>query len=359
MSELCPFDDRRLPRELYVKLVVVHVTVIAGYAHLLHVRREKKSLFRYFFAVVCPLAAGFSLVAPVLVLAVQLFVYWRRPALFEESVAILLGERFDDEETSQSRSTVTWPPKLSAKLGRDILVQLLLMAQCLTTVYLFKRRQDHRCDALYDYRILHLATLGICVSIMAICQLISRPRFQRHPIVLPSPKTAWLEDFRYFITLTDSWSLGEIWAKTVGLQFLSIPQYVFNILSPPSYIFPRRWPSWPPFLDVMGTLCLSIVLSIGMVGPRRVIQGRITPPIQIAGRALAMFMIILGVYISLVAYSASAHQMLTLLTKPKMVEGHVSPSDWNHIWTFGHAPTTSPCPMAWKDPQADYLWWLA
>lgn len=33
--------------------------------------------------------------------------------------------------------------------------------------------------------------------------------------------------------------------------------------------------------------------------------------------------------------------------------------DWDRIWTFGNVPPTFPCPKAWKDPLADYVWCLA
>lgn len=33
--------------------------------------------------------------------------------------------------------------------------------------------------------------------------------------------------------------------------------------------------------------------------------------------------------------------------------------DWRMIWTYGHTPPSFPCPKAWKDPAADYVWWLA
>ena len=49
-EEACPYDQRRLPRELYVKLFVVHFTVLGVYAHLLHLRRERGRLLFYIIA---------------------------------------------------------------------------------------------------------------------------------------------------------------------------------------------------------------------------------------------------------------------------------------------------------------------
>ena len=40
-------------------------------------------------------------------------------------------------------------------------------------------------------------------------------------------------------------------------------------------------------------------------------------------------------------------------------ENSGSGPDWRHIATFGNAPTFCPCPLAWKDETADYVWWLA
>lgn len=45
---LCPMEERRLPRELYVYFIIIHFTIVGAYAHLRHLRWEGHILFIYF-----------------------------------------------------------------------------------------------------------------------------------------------------------------------------------------------------------------------------------------------------------------------------------------------------------------------
>ena len=38
--DLCPRDERHLLRDMHVKFVIVHITVIAAYVHVHHLRRK-------------------------------------------------------------------------------------------------------------------------------------------------------------------------------------------------------------------------------------------------------------------------------------------------------------------------------
>ena len=66
----------------------------------------------------------------------------------------------------------------------------------------------------------------------------------------------------------------------------------------------------------------------------------------------------------------SGSMLLVLMKKPWRSESYpgavYNPSnslnlypDWQMIWTYGHTPQSYPCPKAWKDPTAGYVWWLA
>ena len=72
--EVCPYIGRRLPRELYVKIFVVHFTTITAYAHLQHFRNERRSLLRYVFVVLCPFPVALGLIIPVLVALIETIV---------------------------------------------------------------------------------------------------------------------------------------------------------------------------------------------------------------------------------------------------------------------------------------------
>ena len=50
----CPWDSRRLPREMYVKLFVVHSVAIGAFGQLQHLRRERRGPFIYLLMIMCP-----------------------------------------------------------------------------------------------------------------------------------------------------------------------------------------------------------------------------------------------------------------------------------------------------------------
>ncbi|KAG8527126.1 uncharacterized protein KY384_008555 [Bacidia gigantensis] len=695
MAELCPFDQRRLPRELYVKFFVVHFIVIGAYSHLRHLRRERYNLHMYALVIACPLA-GISLVAvPLLVLLLQAIITRCDWDAMYSSMEILLGQLPSDAEvkaivredarktldkmtkdfvdsyrktfpsealgitveamqkrikrvfrdlgnyqavdndstrvlvpdaprsapslpcitdpdtyemtalaeegranptknppqvstnndsTSDSikalrkfclnfivatksfelyleldnfalsailrnlplhsqpdekdsrflivlfkevsevlealesdtnadsaiiKARCREPLKITWESSRRLLWPLALLSQCITSVWLFHRRVTRGGDALYDHRILQLALLGLCVSMMTIFQLIFRPRFPLQAdradprtgwvyLLRPDRRVDWLV-FQHIISrerieryTAHSGSLADGKAATALVLRLSESLrewiYLYGISAvtssmglmthPPiaylNEIFDRDsgpWPRtllslsflsphilalailfvpsrglWVKFWRANRFLCLCLILaSFSMtttiwLGPsppykwsfglmdsfqqlwalfsippnaHEYLNATYTPDsyvfngtsthlnatfadadifqATVASRSFTRLMLLSTILNTTYSWQADADSNssncpipeeiadLTLVNAtlskystldanapiPNLVENlsmnltlSFTP-DWNRIWTFAHAPRAFPCPKAWKDPVADYVWWLA
>ncbi len=138
--ELCPWSERRLPREMYIKLFVVHFTVIGSYAHLMHLRRERRYIFSLLLILACPIAGMALLVSPLTALLVQMIICRGDRTILNQSIGILIGRAVKDEDTDKQETGLHWPPEISFKLIRRIVVQLALLAQCIASIWLFSRR---------------------------------------------------------------------------------------------------------------------------------------------------------------------------------------------------------------------------
>ena len=214
--EPCPYEGRRLPRELYIKFFVVNFVAIGNYGHLNHLRREPRNIASYVLMFISPIAGAALIVVPVVALMLQAIIRRRDWWHLGLSLGVLIGQLpRNNEVPGVAPRTVfpKWPPKLSLKLTGRILAMLALMAQSVGSIVLVVRRVQHRSDALYDWRILQLAILGLSVSILSIVHLILEPR---HPnplgeaSVLP-PTVDWLlclrpvnhDHLKVFRTLVD------------------------------------------------------------------------------------------------------------------------------------------------------------
>ena len=160
---------------MHVKFVIVHITVSAAYAHLLHLRREKRIIFQYLLLLICPLAAMSIIVWPLIILAFLSPLLWGHKAYFMRCVGILIGYLPKENDSNEDQDIVTWPLRWSWKLLRQITVQGLLLWQCGTSVWLLTRRPNCGSAALYDYRILQLAVWGNrCIQ--TVLHVVLRPR---------------------------------------------------------------------------------------------------------------------------------------------------------------------------------------
>ena len=443
--ELCPWDGRRLPREMYVKLVVVHITVIGAYAHLLHLRRERRTILHYIFVLACPLSVGlFCVVPPLVAIPVQAFRYQNEPEKLRNLVGLLIGSLprnddcrnlIDEDDNNERCSATILPKKLPAKIVRAMVVQGIIMAQCVTSIWLFFRRVRRDSSALYDERIFQLAVLGLCSSIISMLTLLLRPIFPvDHDLGNHSRPDRWWIIFSGGQDFTRSAGIQLHGYRAVGLFSVAL-EWVFAVstLFITTRLTKRQFTIDVAFVNKLFEVVIPYLpygpllgiffgsLPFSLYAMRHRIQRKLTEAqwdtiFYFGAFILGINIIFLIIFLAggmipvlLLPPFASGWQFQILLSKPllsskypsaiyseasskryqdlfdvvkanltmeerftphfnktwgEIVKLSMDPTflrapDWDRIWSYGRVPPTFPCPKAWKDPQADYLWWLA
>ncbi len=404
-GELCPWDERRLPREMYVKLFVVHFTVIGSYAHLMHLRRDPRIIYSYLLMIACPIAGVALLVLPMIILPIQLFICRGNRKLLKQSAGIFIGRVMAPEHNAVHAATVNGPPELSSKFIRRIVVQLALLAQCIISIWLFARRAHHGSVALYDYRILQLAILGLSTSTMSVIHIILRPQYPSVQVLDDYPvKISWLAALRPLFNarpggLSDTSGTAEIllicidWmyacivlsiARALGLEFEGLSSH-WSALAGGSCLDTVRWGlERHPQLFILMLLGILLVMALHLGDDLFPIRWETLIWVLWSFLYALMTWLFIPIYgcfsLFLINFftgpALNGLQIWTLLSKPEGYQRYASaiynpespPSrlnqtsispDWSRIWTYGHVPPSFPCPQAWNDPAADYVWWLA
>lgn len=93
---------------MYVKLFVVHFTVIGAYAHLLHLRREPRDIFSFALMLACPIAGIALFLSPFITLLIQIMIGRDDRKTLNHSNGILIGWMGRDEDTDRHKAGVTW-----------------------------------------------------------------------------------------------------------------------------------------------------------------------------------------------------------------------------------------------------------
>ena len=396
--DLCPASERRFPQEMYTKLFVIHFTVIVAYGHLMHLRREPRDLFSYLLIIGYPIGGALSLLSPLVVLSVQAVVgvfHGDCAYLMTQSVCILIGEIPENEDDGEFDTSYEWPPKKMScgAMGRVALL-LALLVQCITSIWLFARRVEHGGDALYDHRILQLAILGLSVSSMSIIQVVLKPQYPSCSIARENLLALqWLTCWRPLIVFDDTDSAPDILsgeaprARNVSEYPLLGVDWIYTSLS--LWITPliglkgdvlahvtlsKIWKGVVALIWAMPYLLIVLVPIVVQFRTYLSAQLRKRPKVVIVGSligvvAIPLLFCITSILSILIADPfASGFQLWTLLSRPDGWQGYLHRAsiptqpfqlDWKRIWTYGHIPSTIPCPKAWKDPVADRLWGLA
>ena len=375
---LCPLEDRRTPRELYVKLFVVNFTVLAAYIHLLRLRRDKFPLFYVFLAILTPIGSTALLLLPCCVLLFQL-VFGYRLRYIKRSANLLFGTLQHSNETSTpntdervaSYSASSSIDNNAWKTARRLLLPLALLSQSIASIWLFHRRVQRNAAVLYDHRILQLAVLGLSTAFLWIVQETFRP-------VCPSPSRlgefsthSWLEYMRYIPGSAGSEDQKIVWfvglAPVVCGTTISLTKSTMGLMNLhwEHPYFPKYSNPWKqiPMVLVVGLGSVALLVAYLIVYCDNYFEGdRRRNLRKLRDFAIACFVsVILCVLVPLSMsvfwpwpFISGFYEYWILLGPEKLGIAHVEA-----ISSLGSLPTQQPCPQAWKDPMADYVWWLA
>ena len=398
-EELCPWTERRLPLELKVKLLIIHITVFISYSHLLHLRAEKRSVMHFVFLVAAPIYGVNLAILPIVALCIQAILCRFDRERMAQTIGVLIGELGNPQEETRQDRPIEWPPNITWTRCRAMAAQCIPLCQCVTSIWLFVRRFRHGSAALYDYRVLQLALLGLGSSFMALVHVILQPRcLHRYWSDGRNRNIGWLELFRPIATSRDprnerlpqgeedlrairwAWDLVSVlivaWlAYGVGVPFIKsdLIDVLWAGISPKEMV--RYVAShWYYYLALLGLLVLQFRKQLMRLSWQEkvglLVLIVLLPPVLVAAIVAATYVGITfaagmtGTFTMLI-------QLFTLLDRPDHWEKYdtavyrgndlwsaVTP-DWDRIWTYGHIGSTFPCPMAWKDSAADYVWAIA
>ena len=351
----CPQDQRRTPQELYIKLAVMTLTGLLAYDHLLSVRKERFVVFRVLIMLLCPLVVAWDFLFPTLILLARALVHYTTTpsAVAKEACwrdfSLLFGRLAEGKSQTNHGEDVIWPPTPTWTLFRRLALQFLLLAQCVASTYFFRRRVIRSADDPYDHRILQLAICVGCTGMQGAIHIIFSP-------TMPPPRNAgesWIHFYRKFDYRSvpggpelpiPGWNyLPSIIISDCLIAFLMAGiAKVCELKSGLSYDSDG--------FQVLGFFILTPCLSMVLLGASATV---VMDPMEWDLRSGILHITLWGLLASMfityfTRFDYKAYDYWGLLINPG-----------NTLQNVGSQPTELPYPLAWKDPAADYLWWLA
>ena len=308
-----------------------------------------------------------------------------------------------DERGENRRERLFRRPEIKVKLVWTLLMQLVPFSQSILSIWLYNRRVHRGQATLYDHRILQLAILGLCASLMSIGHLLTNPQC---PSELPRLDLTWRRRWITLLRPTHRNKLHSLMfrGEVYNLQplFTSVTEWVvagamytifrgIGILATIPIItsfwgsgifhiliwFLQNYTHHVLFLSTLTVIQFRDVFlpKLGSSSWRRLAWYPMKVLIALAFFNILIMLALLHFVILVKCFTGplqSQTQLLYLFGKPwnfnEYETGIYDPDfstpralrpDWDRIWTYGHTPSHFPCPKAKKDPAADYVWWLA
>lgn len=367
----CDTTNTRTSRELHAKFVVVNITVLGAYAHLLHLRNDRvlwRLVLFFFFPLTETMYTGiaFSIMLGYILTgqtgrkrASRIYntLFGRLPdndtLLDDDNLAdedsLLRQGRLSDDGNLADEGSLRIPnglaPPTSQRQSPSTYARarrwaglLIMLSQSITTLYLFDRRRQHEAVSEYDLSILCLAIGCFTVTIMSLLHVAFEPKCSaneayRRPCMLLRvglPRSqgsfAWMAAYGYFLILIAvTGYLKSSFAREVICDTLLFMPYAFPVVGliifgiSTLYMFDTRkhFSLGERAMSVAESFCVgwlgTAAMFISCFGPMALVGGLVEFP------------------------------RLLLFEFPG----------------FSSVDPATPCPRAWKDPVGDWVWWLA
>ena len=387
---LCPIEGRRTSTELYVKLIVVHFTTITAFCHLLSITDEPLLSFKPLFFFFTPLNIIVQYAAPLLAI-LGWIIYSMIKNVINPSTPIAspkssfqwlfgrLPDRHDAGGTystlptanrsrsssngSAGNSSAASTPRLTAKVLGRVIVLAAFLAQCVGTLFLYVRRQRQDAVTLVDRKIFELACGGILVAILSIAVIIKVPLFVK---MVPDTIRSVVDKVVAFCRCRSHSKFDPALDKTLfedpfqlmklgGLSFLTIIMCgKYALLEPLRNFFNGSLFTHAAFFEgsleeavftllfIFGTMSALLYLPQS----RRSEEGGNWLPWVIicpctAPAFIALYYFMLG---AVPVVGVVLRDYVRLFTQISILK------NW---------PEDAACPLSWKDPLSEYVWWLA
>jgi hypothetical protein len=391
---LCPLDNRRSHREVYLRFFIVNFTTLSFYLHFVRRRDGTYLAGNPLLFVLAPLNLVFRYTLGVLgvlsVFTLYILINFLRHGNLDSisydtflttPLNWLFGKaRINDYSvlpTSESEEDEPSHPR-RAYIGR-IVVNGLFITQCVGSIFLYIRRCQRSAVTQLDEKVFGAALGGLVVGLLNICRSLSLPMFDEYvqtgnTVENSDNKTA-LDRFALFCRDSCRTSLLAFneehphWLrffKNLAITAL-ILLITFN-----SGFFDSKYSMWPTIVErfkeypnLMYTFFGYIAFAFGLVGVLTpytfyketkqngqpnvlnryplllLILSPISGALMIAFFMICPVVLVAGLYSLTVSWTFSY------------------PIAFNETAYLAATPTNVTCPLLWSDPVAAWVWGLA
>ncbi|KAG4440437.1 hypothetical protein IFR05_004081 [Cadophora sp. M221] len=369
-SDLCPIDRRRTSKELYIKLLVVHFTVITAYCHLLSIRSERVLSWRPINFFITPLSIIVQHVAGLAVIAIAYGCSVLRKKIGNLQLNIqpidspfvwLLGNASGMAPQGPIYSALPSSNQPDTNVGSQgderitkivgrTLVAAAFEAQCIGAIILYHRRRQRGAVTHLDQRIFELACGGVIIGVLTLGTIMQLPIFRQS--LPPYRSRSMLERAIFWLRYIDisrsndleNNAIWQFWKENLLSFLIMIATGRFLLLGSLRSVFAGNWMgqvagSGQDRLWVEGMTWMILVVAVGFNVFMRLVM-RLVPDWDelVLIVQMGILLCVFPVYMEPVRYSLLLFEQIGEL------------ASW---------PVDVTCPMLWSDPYANYIWWLA
>lgn len=372
-SDICPLEGRRKSREVYVKLIVLNFAVLLAYAKLLRTRRKPYVLFRLIIFFFWPLAMIWSIVSPVAVILIEAIISVGDGRRVRELAALMLGIEPEESWLYELRPLevkvqAPQPDHRPQKTRRGTITSIALVIQSFVSIWLFKRRYDMDVVFPFDIYLLHLTIGGLCVGLLQVAQPFlpgteSQEQWYewRGWVELHTPRTGrpWLTTIRHKLPealLTPEasilWELvAAVWITVFATSpflpqdaSLLLPSSTSKSASNVNYFVSSG--AWAALVALIFSMMYKATLAFTSDTARPAFGA------DLLYLPLILFMAVSSSFIWFWGATCSMIFLRVVAEPVAMCFGN------GGVPRLGICEISEPCPGAWRDPLAGYMWWL-
>ena len=391
---LCPLDNRRSSREVYLRFFVVNFTTLSFYLHFVRRRDGTYLAGNPLLFVLAPLNLVFRYTLGVLgilsVFCLHILINFLRQS-HRDSVSRdtflttplnwLFGKaRIHDYSavpTSESEEDESSRP-LSGYIGR-LVVNCVFITQCAGSIFLYIRRRRRSAVTQLDEKVFGAALGGLVVGLLNICRSLSLPMFDKY---VPLDHTAGNGDYktaldRFALFCRDSCrkpllAFNEEYSHLLRFfKNLAITVLIL-LMTSDSGFFEGMHNLWAALVERYNENPANVSISLGFIVLFSAVFGSIIPCVfHSEGKQNGQPNILNRYPFLLVILSPISGAVMTAFCAIGVVVMSAGVYALTISWSFSYliafdeaanltaTPTNVTCPLLWSDPVAAWVWGLA
>lgn len=335
---LCPLDNRRTSKEMYIKLVAVTAPTFAAYCHFLVKRKEEFLIPRAVVFLLSPLSPVVRFVVPAL-LAIP------ASAVIGEFKWDTIGswlswiwgfktpEHAPPQRPTKTRANAFETRNARLISGGRVLLLVLFIAQCIMSITLFVRRAERGAAGLVDLRVFYLAVGGLSFTIIAIGERVFKEHLYQDDGDYLEIRS--LRRFRLYASELMLWLFVVLFVLMCETPEAKALSWVYS---------QRMWVMTVPLIPVF-----EAARAIWMILDDSRNEWHLPT------KAADVFFLLVAVFGVLLIISAAVAMLyvVSLIAFANVV------TMFKEISMADSWPMDELCPFLWKDPINDWLWPIA